>query len=353
MIQYLLTGLAGLICGVVLVRLLQNKPADAQASATFDGIPAATDAAAAPASTRTLLIAAGALIAVGGVAFLLKGEAPETVGTSAPPVVGAPAASLDDVDTMIAKLEARLAKSPDDGEGFRMLGWSYANTGKPERAIAPYKRALALLPKRADVLTGYGEALVSVAEGVVTPEAKAQFDAALAINPAEPRALYFKALYKAQTGQEKAALDDLITLANQGLASAPWQTDVRQEIKRLSAKLRVDVGSRLSSERADTGAEASDRVDAPDPSAAAAVSALPAANQTAAINGMVEGLAAKLKANPGNPEGWAKLLRSRMVLGNMQQAQADLATARAALKADADGLRLVNETARDLGIPGA
>lgn len=354
MIQYVLTGLAGLICGVVLVRLLQNKQAaDVTNEARANDVPAEAETATAPASTKTMLIAAGALVAVGGAAFLLKGEAPVEAISPMTSVPGAPPAQLDDVDTMISKLEERLAKSPEDGEGFRMLAWSYANTGKPERAIEPYKKALALLPKRADVLTGYGEALVAVAKGVVTPEAKAQFEAALAINPAEPRALYFKARHKAQTGQEKAALDDLIQLANQGLASAPWQADVRQEIKRLAAKLRVDVGSRLSPERSDVDAEASDRVAAPDPSAAAAMNALPEASRTAAINGMVDGLANKLKANPNNPEGWAKLLRSRMVLGDTKKAQSELAAARTALKGDSAGLRLVNETARDVGIPGA
>lgn len=354
MIQYVLTGLAGLICGIVLVRLLQNRPAaDSTGETRATDAPSETETAAAPASTKTMLIAAGALVAVGGVAFLLKGEAPAEMGNSMASVAGAPATPLDDVDTMIAKLEERLAKSPEDGEGFRMLGWSYANTGKPERALEPYKKAIALLPNRADVLTGYGEALVATAKGTVTPEAKAQFEAALAINPAEPRALYFKALQKGQTGQERAALDDLIQLANQGLASAPWQADVRQEIKRLAAKLRVDVDDRLAPSGNGVDAEALDRVAAPDPSAAAAMNALPEASRSAAINGMVDGLAAKLKANPANPEGWAKLLRSRMVLGDKKQAQAELAAARKALKADTAGLRMVNEAARDLGVPGA
>lgn len=355
MIQYVLTGLAGLVCGVVLMRLLAKAPdsegtnaADAQVLADKAG-----DDPTRPASTRTMLIAAGALVAVGGVAFLVKRDAPQEAAGQPSTAASVPTSSLDDVDTMISKLEARLANAPGDGEGFRMLGWSYANTGKPDRALEPYRKAIALLPKRADVLTGYGEALVAVAKGSVTPEAKAQFDLALAINPAEPRALYFKALHKAQNGQEKAALDDLITLANQGTASAPWQPEVRQEIKRLASKLRIDVSSRISPESTVADTEGAGRIAAPDPAAAAVMSALPEASRSAAINGMVEGLANKLKADPGNAEGWAKLLRSRMVLGDTAQAQSDLAAARSALKGQPEGLKMINDTARKLAIPGA
>lgn len=35
------------------------------------------------------------------------------------------------------------------------------------------------------------------------------------------------------------------------------------------------------------------------------------------INAMVEGLAERLKADPDNPQGWARLIRSRIVLGDM------------------------------------
>lgn len=355
MIQYVLTGLAGLVIGIVLMRVLNGQGAATPEAA---GQEAASDAQAegeAPAqspkqaSSKTLLIAAGALVAIGGAAYLLRGEEQGTASVSPVGMAGKPASALDDVDSMIGKLEARLAKSPEDGEGFRMLGWSYANTGKPERAIEPYRKAMALLPKRADVHAGYGEALVGAAKGKVTPEAMKAFDDALRLNPAEPRALYFKALHMAQNGQEKAALDAWITLANQGAADAPWQADVRQQIDKLSAKLGVDVSSRLRASGSASGA----RAPTLDSATVSSISALPAGDRSAMIAGMVDGLAQKLKADPRNPEGWARLLRSRMVLGDATQARADLAIARKALADDKAGLTRVNEAARELGVPGA
>jgi len=57
-----------------------------------------------------------------------------------------PAPSLPAVDTMIARLANRLKNSPNDIEGWRMLGWSYLNTKNYDEAVASYERALKLDP---------------------------------------------------------------------------------------------------------------------------------------------------------------------------------------------------------------
>lgn len=231
-----------------------------------------------------------------------------------------------------------------------MLGWSYVMTGQPEQAIAPYKRALELLPNQANVHTGYGEALVGVAKDTVTPEAKKSFEKAVALDPAEPRARYFLALWKAQNGQEKAALDEWIALANDGPADAPWQADVRSRIKQISAKVGLDVTSRLKNA---APVASSTEPPALDASVIQAANELPDSDRQSMINGMVEGLAEKLKTNPGDADGWVRLIRSRMVLKQASQASRDLASARKALARDAAGLRKIEDAAHDLGVPGA
>ena len=154
--------------------------------------------------------------------------------------------ALDDVDTMIQRLAERLEKNPADGEGFRMLGWSYVMTGHPDKAVEAYEQALPLLPKQANVHAGYGEALVGVAKGTVTQEAKDAFDKAIAADPTEPRARYFQALWLAQHGQEKQALDKWIALASSASADAPWQADLRRQIGETAAKLKVAVPAKLA-----------------------------------------------------------------------------------------------------------
>jgi len=358
MLQYLVTALAGIVVGIVAMRVWQARSveagaADEPAVEAGEAGDAGAGQVSAPLSTRNLLIGAGVLAAGGAAVLLLRSpqDAAAPLPAGSPVSTGAQAQSLDDVDTMIGRLAERLAKNPGDAEGFRMLGWSYVMTGHPEKAIEPYKRALALKPGSALIQSGYGEALVGMAGSkTVTAEAKAAFAKALAIDPSEPRARYFMALWQAQNGQEKAALDQLLALAAAGPADAPWQADVRREAEALGGKLGVDVAKRLPT--AAPAASAAIGPPALDSATVQAAGQMPEGQRQAMVDNMVEGLAAKLKANPGNADGWVMLLRSRMVLKQADQATDDLAAARKALAGDAVGLAKVDLAARDLSIPG-
>lgn len=355
MLQYIMTGLAGIVLGIVVMRVWQARAAPDVP--TGPGAPLVGDhtgqtPSSATPSTRTILIVAVALVAAAIVLFAFRSpDSAESVGPTTALAAGSGAAgNLADVDTMIAGLAQRLKDNPKDAEGFRMLGWSYVMTGRPKEAIAPYKRALELSPDRAVVHAGYGEALVAVAGDKVTPEAKAAFDKAVLLDPAEPRARHFLALWKAQNGQEKAALDEWIALANGGVADAPWQGDVRRRIDESAKELGLDVSSRLKHPATVatvvTGAM-------PDPAAARAISAMPEAQRNDAVDNMVEGLAARLAKNPSDVDGWVMLLRSRMVLKQADQAKQDLVAARKSLAGNAAGLAKVETAAAELRVPGA
>ena len=351
MLQYILTGIAGLVLGIVGMRVWQSREGspgtpDAQTDRPAGAARIGGDAPK-PGQGRLLLIGAGALAAIAAALFLFRGDPATDAPLAAP---GSPAAGkqLADVDTMIARLETRLQKDSKDGEGFRMLGWSYVMTGRPEKALPAYKRALELLPDNATVHAGYGEALAGAAGGTVTPEAKAHFDKALTLDPKEPRAIYFEGLWLAQNGQQRQALDKWVALANAGSADAPWQPEVRGKIADLAAKLNVDMSGKLR-----TPATSAGTAGPPNADQAAAISNMPPAQQQASIDSMVEGLAAKLKANPKDAAGWAMLVRSRMVLKQDDKAAQDLAAARKALAGDAEGLATVDAAARSAGVPGA
>ena len=70
----------------------------------------------------------------------------------------AASAALPDVDTMIAKLIARLEKQPEDANGWKMLGWSYLNTERPEEAVRAYETALKLQPGDTEIKIGLEKA---------------------------------------------------------------------------------------------------------------------------------------------------------------------------------------------------
>lgn len=350
MLQYVLTAVAGIVLGIVGLRVRQaREPAREAPPVGKDAPVPASGAAPARVTPRHAVIGAGVLTAAAIGVIALRDDRTEPAGTLAAPV-GTTDKAVDDVDTMIGRLAARLDKNPQDGEGWRMLAWSYAMTGRPEQAIAPYKRALALLPNSALVHSGYGEALVGLARNGVTPAARAEFERAVALDPAEPRARYFLALWQAQHGQERQALEKWIALANSGPADAPWQGDLRRKITEVSGKLGMDVSARLKGPAPASGGATPPPLD---PQTIQSANAMPAADRQAMVDQMVSGLAEKLRADPGDADRWVLLLRSRMVMKQADQAATDLAAARKALSGDAGGLRKVNAAAKELGIPGA
>lgn len=256
---------------------------------------------------------------------------------------GAPtaAASPEDVTALIAQLETRMAQSPGDPEGWRMLGWSYHQTGRFTEAATAYGRAAALDPGNSEYLSAQGESLVQAAGGTVTPAALGVFNAALAADPADPRARYFAAVHKDQNGDPKGAMDDWIALLNDAPAGAPWAAEVREFVQRIAAERGLDISGRLSA------------APGPTPEQMAAAQAMPQADQQAMIRGMVEGLDAKLRANPADADGWVRLMRARMVLGEADKASAAYRDARKAFTNDARQLAALQQAARALGVPGA
>lgn len=78
---------------------------------------------------------------------------PAATASSAPA-----SAALPDVDTMITKLVARLQEKPEDANGWKMLGWSYLNTERPQEAVRAYETALKLQPDDAEIKIGLEKA---------------------------------------------------------------------------------------------------------------------------------------------------------------------------------------------------
>ena len=74
-------------------------------------------------------------------------------------------------------------------------------------------------------------------------------------------------------------------------------------------------------------------------------------DRQAMIEGMVDGLAQRLKQNPRDRSGWERLIRARMVLGQAQQAAADYRTARQAFSGSPADQQALREAAVQLGVP--
>jgi cytochrome c-type biogenesis protein CcmH len=75
-------------------------------------------------------------------------------------------------------------------------------------------------------------------------------------------------------------------------------------------------------------------------------------DRDAMIRGMVERLAVRLKQNGDDVEGWLRLVRAYMVMGDRDKARSALTDARQAVANDAERLRQLNEGLKNLGLDG-
>lgn len=70
---------------------------------------------------------------------------------SPPAAASQSTANLPDVATMTARLEARLANSPDDADGWRLLGFAHQHLGNVDASINAFEHALQLRPGDAEL----------------------------------------------------------------------------------------------------------------------------------------------------------------------------------------------------------
>ncbi|HXY98830.1 MAG TPA: c-type cytochrome biogenesis protein CcmI [Stellaceae bacterium] len=209
-----------------------------------------------------------------------------------------------------AALEQRLKANPDNAEDWLLLARSEAALGLWQKSTEAYRQALRLTQDRPDIAADYGETLAMAADGIVTPEARAAFGAALAGDPGNVVARFYLALGAAQEGHGAAAIAAWQALA----AEQPADSPLRAELKRRIEDVAREAGLAAPALAAP----------APGPSEAqqeAAARMTPEARQQM-IRGMVEGLAVRLEADPSDAEGWLRLGRAYDVLGERDKSAA-------------------------------
>ena len=233
---------------------------------------------------------------------------------------------------------------------WRVVGWAYLENGRPEEAAAAYRRAAGIEPDNAENWSSLGEVLQSASRTIV-PEAKAAFEKALKLDPGDPRARYFLAVQKDLGGDHKGAVDDWLALLRDTPPGAPWEADLRRTVERTAAENRIDLAGRMPAPGA-TGSVATAGIPGPSGEQLAAASSIPPGQQQEMVQAMVQRLADRLKANPKDEDGWIRLMRSRMVLGEVDEAKGALRSGVAAFQGDSATQGRLRSAAAELGVPG-
>jgi cytochrome c-type biogenesis protein CcmH len=234
------------------------------------------------------------------------------------------------LDNLVAQVEQHLEKNPTDGRGWNVLAPVLARLGRYDDAVRAYRNSITYNGDSAERRADLGETLAAAAGGVVTSEAKAEFERAIALNADEVKASYFLGLAAEQDGRTTEAASIWRAMLAKAPSDAPWRPLVQAALAR--------VGGSAAPVLSDD--------------AVAAAKDMNETDRGAMIRGMVERLASRLKQNGDDVEGWLRLVRAYMVMGDRDKAKSALTEARQAVGNDAERLRQLNEGLKNLGLDG-
>src|SRR5204863_2688153 len=210
---------------------------------------------------------------------------------------------------LVAQVEAHLEKNPTDGRGWTVLAPVLSRLGRYDDAVRAWRNSIAYDGDSAERRSDLGEMLAGAAGGVVTAEAKAEFERAAAQNADEPKARYFLGLAAEQDGRPA----DAAAIWRGMLAKAPAAAPSRPPIEAALAGVGGPAAPVLSND------------------AMAAAKDMSEADRGTMIRGMVDRLATRLKQNGHDVEGWLRLVRAYTVMGERDKAVNALAEARQAV----------------------
>jgi cytochrome c-type biogenesis protein CcmH len=217
-----------------------------------------------------------------------------------------------DVDDAVAKIEAQLQATPDDIRGWRVLVPVYVRQGAVDKAIVAFENIVRIEGENAENVTDLAEALLMKENGAPQPEIIELLEKAGELDPRHIRSRF----YLANIALNEEEFD---------LAEQHWQ-----EI------LDLAQGDEPWVEAAQNGLDAAQAgaQGGPTQEDVEALAELDETDRSQVIAQMVQGLATRLYQDGGTVEEWARLIRSRVVQEQWDEAQTDVEAARTAFAGD-------------------
>lgn len=109
---------------------------------------------------------------------------------------------LASIEEMVAGLAARLNENPEDLAGWKMLGRSYIQLGRFDKAAEALERAVAIeSASNGQTLVDLGEAVWMQDQSLITGRAGELFEHAMAASPNNPKVLFYGGLVAAERGE--------------------------------------------------------------------------------------------------------------------------------------------------------
>lgn len=149
--------------------------------------------------SATVAVSIAVIVAVSVGLYAYQGEPnlPSGRGAEGPP----------DIEAMVESLAARLQDSPDDVEGWKMLGRSYMALQEFDEAVTAYERAVELeQSQNGQTLVDLAAALLERDKTGIQGRTAALLESALAIEPNNPSALFYGGIAALNRGDKELAI---------------------------------------------------------------------------------------------------------------------------------------------------
>jgi cytochrome c-type biogenesis protein CcmH len=224
------------------------------------------------------------------------------------------------VQVLVARVEERLARTPQDGMGWSVIAPVYMRLGRYADAAEAFRNASRLLGETAERSANLGEALALGNDGTVDAEARQAFDKALSLEPNHSKSRFWIAISEEQAGRKAEAIAIYRSLLQGTLPPA-----VAEAVNARIAVLEGGSPVTAAPEQAGIG--------------------------PAQINQMVSGLAERLKKDGSDLNGWLMLVRAYTVLGRKEDAVGALNDARGRFAGNTEAIGQIDALAKSLGLP--
>ena len=124
------------------------------------------------------------------------------------------AVTMEQIETMVTELAARMEINPNDAEGWVMLGRSYAALSRFAESAAAFERAVALMPDNADVLVDYADSFAMSTGESLEGKPLQMITRALAIDPNNQKGLWLSGTAAYDRGDYNGAIAQWEKLLN-------------------------------------------------------------------------------------------------------------------------------------------
>ena len=305
---------------IILTGRRRRDEAEETTTAESTSDPAAAPVRATPPGTGRAALALFSLVLASSLGiYLMLGRADlpaQPLAKRSVEIAAATSAANDAASERLAALDTarrEATNAPDDVGAWLRLAMAAAAAGESSSEITALEQAEKLTGGDSAIRAMRAEAMARAADGQVTIPVRELVADILAKSPGEPRAMFLSGLAAYQDEDYGGAVAIWQRLRTLSAPDAPWMALLSENI----ADAARAGGIKLDDAAPDSAA-------GPDAAQIAAAAEMSDEDRAAMIEGMVEGLAARLAEDPSDAAGWQRLARAYQVMGQTAEAQSAL-----------------------------